>query len=270
MNQPHIPRTYRAVAHERVEIDYLPPVLGAEHDDRHRLAHLLSLHQRQQLEQLVERTEPARKHDHRLRKIGEPEFAHEEVVEVKRELARNVVVAELVGRNRDGQADVDAARLGRAPVGRFHDAGAAAGAHHEAPLLRVELLGPVREAESELARGFVVGRHAQRHARVLDCAAAGRGLAQRFLGLLARLDPRRAHEHDGIIDALALEPPFGLEIFRQDAQGACVPAVQKRLVTVSFHGLTLAVRHGESFGNVKHGKGSCVPVFCPTSPRRIR
>ena len=44
---------------------------------------LLGLHQREDLEHLVERAEPARKDHERLRQVREPELAHEEVVELE-------------------------------------------------------------------------------------------------------------------------------------------------------------------------------------------
>src|SRR5215831_17689498 len=67
------------VADQRLEIDDLVPVAGAEEDDRQVLLHLARLPQRQYLEQLVERAEAARKDDERLREVGEPELAHEEI-----------------------------------------------------------------------------------------------------------------------------------------------------------------------------------------------
>src|SRR5207249_12274188 len=101
----------------------------------------------------------ARKYDDGLGEVAEPELAHEEVVEVEGELARDVGVVEFFRGKGDGEADVEALRLGRAAVRGLHDSRAAAGAHDEAALHVVELLRPLGEPGSELAGGFVVGGH---------------------------------------------------------------------------------------------------------------
>ena len=59
-------------------------------------------------------------------------------------------------------------------------------------------------------------------------------LAQRRLGLLARLDPRRAHEDDGVVYPVVLEAALGLEVLGQDAQRARVLAVEECLVAVGL------------------------------------
>ena len=55
MKKIEVPRADRAIFHQRVEINHLVPVLGAKEHDRHALACLACLDQRQDLEQLVER-----------------------------------------------------------------------------------------------------------------------------------------------------------------------------------------------------------------------
>src|SRR5581483_5437924 len=221
-----------AVLGERVEVDHFLPVLRAEEHDGERLPHLVRLHQRQDLEELVERAVAAGEDDDRLGEVHEPELAHEEVVEVHVEAARDVLVLELLARQRDGQADVDAVRLGRAAARRLHDSRAAAGAHDEALLHLVEPLGPVRQAEGELARRLVVGRHLERHARLGDVGAGGLRMLQAELGDLLRGDARRAHEDDGVLDLVAVEAALRLEILREDAQLARVPAVEEAGVLV--------------------------------------
>ena len=50
------------------------------------LGQLLGLRQRQHFHQLVHGAEAARKNHQRLRQVGEPELAHEEVVELEAQL----------------------------------------------------------------------------------------------------------------------------------------------------------------------------------------
>jgi len=80
-----------------------------------------------------------------------PELAHEEVVEVEGELARDVGVVEFFRRQRDGEADVEALRLGRAAVRRLHDSRPPPVHTTKRRFHAVELLRPRGEAGSELA-----------------------------------------------------------------------------------------------------------------------
>ena len=59
------------------------PVLRTVDDDGDLLGEFFGLGEREHLEHLVERAEAAGKDDQRLGQIGEPELAHEEVVEVE-------------------------------------------------------------------------------------------------------------------------------------------------------------------------------------------
>jgi len=68
-----------------------------------------------------------------------------------------------------------------------------------------------REASS--ARGFVVDGHPERRFRPFLVLAAF-ALRTIFRGVLARLDARRAHENDGVVDLVAVEAALGLEILR--------------------------------------------------------
>src|SRR5216117_3861622 len=152
---------------------------------------------------------------------------------VTRELARDVGVVEFFRREGDGEADIEALRLGRAAVRGLHDSRAAAGAHDEAALHAVELLRPRGEAGSELAGGFVVRGHPERRLRALPVLPVLR-LAQHFLRGLARFDARRAHEHDGVVDPVVVEAALRFEVLRQDAQGAGVLAVEKSRILVGL------------------------------------
>jgi len=59
-------------------------------------------------------------------------------------------------------------------------------------------------------------------------------LAQHFLRGLARLDARRAHEHDGVVDFVVVEAALRFEILRQNAQGAGVLAVEEARILVGL------------------------------------
>src|SRR6185503_5547394 len=99
------------------------------------LRQLVGLYERQHLEQLVERAEAAGKNHQRLRQVGEPELAHEEVVELEVQPLGDVGVGALLERQPDVEADRLAARLAGAAVGRLHDARAAAGGDDEPMVL---------------------------------------------------------------------------------------------------------------------------------------
>src|SRR5207253_1756893 len=86
----------------------------------------------QDLEQLVERAEAAGKNDDGAREVCEPELAHEEVVELEPEAGRDVGVRALLVREADVEPDRAPARVGRAAVCGFHDAGPAAAADEKA------------------------------------------------------------------------------------------------------------------------------------------
>ena len=96
-----------AVPDQRVEVDDLVPVARSVEHDRNAALDLARLHQRQDFAHLVERAEAAGKHHQRARQVREPELAHEEVVELERQLAREIGIRPLLVR----QADVEADRL---------------------------------------------------------------------------------------------------------------------------------------------------------------
>ncbi len=79
--------------------------LGAVQNDCYFLRQLLRLYQRQDLEKLVHRSESARKDHQRLRQIGEPELAHEEVMEFEVQFVRDVRIRPLLERQTDVQTD---------------------------------------------------------------------------------------------------------------------------------------------------------------------
>src|SRR5262249_60183282 len=65
---------------QRVKIDNFVPEFRAEQNDRHGLAWLLGLNQRQYFKEFIHRAETAGKDHQGLGQIDEPEFAHEKVM----------------------------------------------------------------------------------------------------------------------------------------------------------------------------------------------
>ena len=115
-----------------------------------------------------------------------------------------------------------------AAVGRLHDAGAAAGADDEPALLGGESASTTRSAGGRArARPRNSPTYAARSSGRL-AAAALLGFGELFLAARAT-GPRRAHEHDGVVD-LRARTRLRLEVFREDAQRARVPAVQERVL----------------------------------------
>ena len=94
-------------------------------------------------------------------------------------------------------------------------------------LLVLQLLRPLGETAGELARVLVVARHREPPARAFEVALAALGGANLGLGLLARNDARRAHEHDRVVDLVVLEAALRLEVLGEDAQRPGAAAVQK-------------------------------------------
>ena len=155
------------------------PAGHVEEHDRRRLR-LAGLHQRQQLERLVERAEAAGQQHEAVRLLDELELAGEEVAEVD-EL--RVALGEELGRRRlERQPDAHAERVvgaGALEPG-LHDPGAGAGDDHpvvgghrgrEPPGLVVERvvgLGAGRPEDRDLALAAVRREHVERVAHLLE------------------------------------------------------------------------------------------------------
>ena len=99
----------------------------------------MRLHQREQLEHLVERAEPARKYDGPVGVFDEHRLADEEIAEAHAEV--HVFVEALFMRQLDTEAHGLAVDARRSPVRRFHDARPATGDDGHA-VLRDALAGP--------------------------------------------------------------------------------------------------------------------------------
>ena len=102
-----------------------PAPVAAPKTDQWKPRHLARLHQCEDFKEFIHRAKPAGHVDKRRAVFGEAHFASEKVVEIHRDIG--VRIAALF----EGQFDIQAhgfpASLGRALVGGFHDAGAAAG-----------------------------------------------------------------------------------------------------------------------------------------------
>src|SRR5579884_2388345 len=94
-----------SVFHQGVEVEDLAPVIAAVEHDQNFAFELLRLRERQDLAQLIQRSESARKYHQRLGQVGEPELAHEEVVKLERQLRRDERIRPLLERKSDIQAD---------------------------------------------------------------------------------------------------------------------------------------------------------------------
>src|SRR5215472_11794487 len=116
---------------ESIEVDHIIPVLAAEKHNRHNLPWLGCLNQRHYFEELVHRSEAARKDHQRFGKIDEPEFTHEEIVKIEHEIARNVAVHGLFVRKLDIQTDAPAARKCGPAICRLHHSTRSAGTDDE-------------------------------------------------------------------------------------------------------------------------------------------
>ena len=96
-----------------------------------------------------------------------------------------------------------------AAIGGLHDAGSAAGADDEPARFVRQTIGPFRNQSRKFPRFAIV--------------AAERA---------SLVHPRRAEEHDGVVDLLVAEMRERLQIFRENPQLPGVRAVQKRFVLI--------------------------------------
>src|SRR5271157_3018557 len=205
----------RSGVNKRLKIDHAVPIILAVNDDRDALGELFRLRQGQQFEHLVEGAKSSRKNHQRLGHVGEPQLAHEEVVELKIQLRCDVGVGHLLEWEVDVHPDGLAPGLGRAEVGGLHNARPSAGADHETMALLADGLRPLGYKISQPAGIFVVACHLhvgpgspdalllfqrrrRRRARLFQHL-------QRLLCLRPAVKPRRAEENDGVLDAFATE-----------------------------------------------------------------
>jgi hypothetical protein len=77
-----------------------------------------------------------------------------------------------------------------------------------------------------------------------QAAGGGAGGAERGFGVGARGKPGRSHEDDRVLHSLLLEAGKRLEIFRENAQGPRLAAVEEFPVVVGVRLSSLVVSHG--------------------------
>src|SRR4051794_13128669 len=143
----------RALVDEEIDIEDAAPELLPDQDNRHR-RQFAGLRQGQDLEQLVERAVTAGKRDQRPRPQREMQFAHREIMKTEAQLRRDIRVRVLLLRQRDTEPDRFRADIAGAPVGGLHDAGTAAGHHHDAAADRQ--IAAMPDQSPERARNIVI------------------------------------------------------------------------------------------------------------------
>ena len=129
-----------------------------------------------------------------------------------------------------------AAGLVRAAIGRFHDAGAAAGADDEAVARRLERQAPLGQLVRELARVLVVARPLDRLAAALQRGEVRRGprVASRFAAARARARRRsrlctRAEPKNTTVSWMfcCLKPAERLEVLGEDPERPRIVALEE-------------------------------------------
>ena len=154
------------MAHQRLEVDHFFPERRTVEEHGNRAVELVSLRQRQDLEQLVERAEAARERDQGARQVREPQLAHEEVVELEAELRSDIRVGTLLLRQTDVEPHAAASGERCSPIGGLHDSRAPARADEQAfPGERAAPFGhEPRELHClfDVATQGAVGTHARR------------------------------------------------------------------------------------------------------------
>ena len=162
-------------------------------------------------------------------------------MELEVERRRDVGIRILLKGQIDVEADGLSARFVGAEVGRFHDAGAAAGGDDKAMALGGDLRRPFGEHVGEPAGVFVVASHIDGglgalHAVACCAADSLRAVAAHFgqavVGVVAAVDARRAKEDDRVLDLLAPEARQRLDVLRQQAQNSAVRTVEKWFVLI--------------------------------------
>src|SRR4029450_1663917 len=109
------------------------------------------LHERQDFAHFVERAETAREDHERACEMREPELAHEKIVELERELPREIGIGELLPWEDNVEPDRFRARFFSPAIGPFHDSRTATGADDVSVGIRRQALGPPRDEPRELA-----------------------------------------------------------------------------------------------------------------------
>src|SRR5580704_15217312 len=125
-------RRNRAGVYEGLEVHDAVPVFAAVDDYENFLGEFVGLGEGKDFKEFVDGAEATRENHQRLGEIGEPEFTHEEIVELEVQRGRDVGIGILLEGQTDVEADAFASGFVGAEVGGFHDAGTSAGGDDEA------------------------------------------------------------------------------------------------------------------------------------------
>ena len=228
---------------QRLHAQNRVPVFAAVEKNLNLLGELLGLHQRENLEHLVERSEAAGENHECLCQVRKPELAHEEIVKLEVQAVGDVGIRPLLARKADVQPDRLSAAFGCPAIGGLHDPRTAAGRHDEPVMRRVEPARPFGQHAREHARVFVIprpldgaaaAREDLRHLATRADAVRFRQLVERLLRGFAAVNTRRSKEHHRVLDVLDLEAALRLEVFGQDADGARVLALEKGVIEIGL------------------------------------
>ena len=226
------------------------------------LGELARLEKRQHFPEFIHGAEAAGKNDEGFGDLREPEFAHEEIMEIKAELGADVSVGKLLVRQLDGKADRLAARFTGTAIGGFHNAGTSTGADDEAARPGSEREGPGRDFVGEFASFLVVAGHFEETlgvAQFTAMARPGRG-GQLFdvfvfqpsdagLRSFVRLDAGGAEHDDGVGDSFLFQLDEGMEVFRENAQGPRGRTLEEMRILMGRMGRVLGLELGMSCGH---------------------
>src|SRR5690606_39083701 len=102
LEKAQVVRADHARFHQIFEVEHLAPEFLSEKHHHHLLGDALGLHQGEHLHHFVQGAETAGKHDDGLGRVHEPEFAHEEIMELEVQVGGNVGIGVLF----EGQVDV--------------------------------------------------------------------------------------------------------------------------------------------------------------------
>ncbi len=192
-------------------------------------------------EKFVDGAEASGKNHESFGEIGEPEFAHEEIVELEVERGGDVRIGILLEGQIDVEADGFASGFVSAEVGGFHDAGATAGSDDEAATAGGNLGGPLGEEKGEAAGVFVVAGHVDGGAGGFEiCLVLGGGGfgfvffdgSEVPLCGCASLKAGGAEEDDGVLNLLAAKAGERFLILSEYAQDASVGTAEEGFVLV--------------------------------------
>lgn len=211
-------RRHHAPPDELIEVDDAVPEFLVIEDDGKFLGQFPCLDEGERLKEFVHGAETSGKNDQGFGVIKKVKFPDEEIMELETEFRGGIFVDALL----EGQADAEgnglSVRFMGASIGSFHDAGASAGADHEAFVGIRQGVRPSGEKLGEFTGGVVGSR-----------SAGGSFVARIFRGRTTG----RTEEYDGIGYLVLAKAFLGFHQFAIHAYRACLGAVEKFVVAIS-------------------------------------